>query len=84
MLTDLKLQLFIRGITQTQVAQRAQVNLSFVSRIINGKGKCSPRVAEALRHFGIPEESMQEALARPSRPPAEFGIKISGKKRHKK
>lgn len=49
MISELKLQLFLRGIRQTEIARAAGVGKSFVNRIVNGKQKASAKVAKAFR-----------------------------------
>lgn len=57
MVSKLRLELFIRGITATAVAKEAEVSISFAARCINGKVKPSPKVIKALAKVtGLPEE----------------------------
>ena len=56
MIPELKLQVILRGLRQTDVAKAAGVGKSYVNRIVNGKQKPSAKVVEALKNFGIQVE----------------------------
>lgn len=56
MINGLKLELFLRGIKQAEIARRAGVNPAYVNRIVNGKQVASIKVKEALKEVGIDEE----------------------------
>lgn len=57
MASKLRLELFIRGITATDVAKKAGVSVSFAARCINGKVKPSVKITKALANItGLPEK----------------------------
>ncbi len=47
--TPLKLELFLRGIKQIDIAKKANVDPAYINRCVNGKQKPSERIAEAIR-----------------------------------
>lgn len=51
--TPLKLELFIKGVQQINVAREAGVTKGYVCRIVNGHQPCSEKVAKAFKKFGI-------------------------------
>lgn len=53
---SLQIQLFLRGITATAIAKKAQVSISFAARCIRGKARPSKKIIEALRAFGVEME----------------------------
>ena len=55
-LTKTKLEMFLRGISQTEVARRAGFSKSYINRIVNEKQKPSAKAREALKSFGIQVE----------------------------
>ena len=55
--TKLKMQLFILGITQAEIARRANVSISYINRVINGEQKPSKRIEEIITDVsGIPAD----------------------------
>ena len=46
--STLKLQLFARGISQTQIARKAGVHRSYICAILNGRQSASPKVKKAF------------------------------------
>lgn len=56
MRTRLRWELFAREISLADIARRAGVDQAFVSRVVAGKQKCSPKLAQALREFGVQVE----------------------------
>lgn len=49
--TRVKLELFLRGISQTQVAEKAGVDIAFVNRCVNGKQRPSKKVTSAMKEL---------------------------------
>ena len=66
-LVRLKLELLRRGISQRELAERAHVNETSLSRIIHGREPAYPergrRIAVALGWTGDPEELFEEVDA---------------------
>ena len=58
MRTRLRLELFVREISLADIARKAGVDPGFVSRVVAGKQKCSPKLAKALWELGVQLESM--------------------------
>ena len=56
MISRLKLELFLKGVNQVEVARRAGVNLAYINRIVNGKQVASAKAIEAFKEVGIDEE----------------------------
>ena len=63
-MTRLQLELLRRGVSQRELAERASVSESSLSRICNGKEPAYPRrgkrIAEALGWTGDPQELFEE------------------------
>ncbi len=60
-ITELKLQLQLMRISQSELARRGQFSKAYVNRVINGKQKPSERFIEALcKTTGIDRENLFE------------------------
>lgn len=68
MLTRLKLELVLKETKQVDIARAAGVGRAYVNRIVNGKQKCSAKVAQAFREFGIEVEGYGQVAAHQARP----------------
>ena len=61
MVSKIKQLLFFREIDQKSIARKAGVSSSFISRVIAGKDKASPRVRKALSEaLGMSEKDLFE------------------------
>lgn len=49
----LQIELFLKGITATQVAKKAGVSISFAARCIRGDVNPSNKILEALKALGV-------------------------------
>lgn len=58
-LTPLKLELIVKNVPQRRIAETAEVDKSYISRIVNGTQKPSAKVVEALATYGITIEGAQ-------------------------
>lgn len=51
--TPLQLELLLLGISQAEVARKAQVHPSYVCRVLRRQQKPSPKLIRALARFGV-------------------------------
>lgn len=47
----LRIELFLRGIKLIDIAEKANVDPAFISRIVGGQQKASSKVAEAIKEL---------------------------------
>lgn len=50
-LTRAKIELFLRGVKQTEIAKRAGVDFAYVNRCVNGKQKPSKKIIQATKEL---------------------------------
>jgi len=65
MLSQLKLELFLKEIPQVEIARAAQVNRAYVNRIVLGKQKASQKVAQAFKEVAgidLPKDLISKSI----------------------
>jgi cyanate lyase len=57
--TALRLQLFLAGVSQTEIAQKAGVSVAFINQVVWGKEKASVKAKKAfVETTGLKEENL--------------------------